>query len=134
MIDLLVGWVTDHVFHPVSNFFPPSKAIESEVASVNGDDDGFQQASRGLEERTLTPSERGYRFQFDEFSRLMTCVHKWDSVRFMKANGDSINSLADVRRGRDGGVDAIIVISTPTQHGCNIVTGRLRQILKTQDY
>lgn len=64
----------------------------------------------------------------------MERVRTWDSIRFMKANGEPIDSIANVSHGRDGGVDAIIVISTPTQHGSNIVAGRLRTIIKTQDY
>jgi len=51
-----------------------------------------------------------------------------------EGDGEPIDSIADVSHGRDGGVDAIIVISTPTQHGSNTVAGRLRTIIKTQDY
>jgi hypothetical protein len=135
MLGMLVGWVRDRVFQPISHpLSTHTQAAEIEAETINGAGEGFHQVSIGLLEETLTPSLLGYHFQFKEFEDLMKRVRTWDSVRFMKANGEPINSLEDVSRGRDGGVDAIIVISTPTQRGCKIVAGRLRRILMTQDY
>ena len=134
MIGILAGWVRDRLFHPIFHLHDDGAGTEIEAEKVPGEAEGFQQASTGLQEGTLTPSQAGIHFQLREFKALMWRVGKWDSVRFMKVNGEPINSIGDVSRGPDGGIDAIIVISTPTPHGSKIVAGRIRTILRTQDY
>lgn len=72
----------------------------------------------------VTPSQLGYRFQRDHFERLFSGIKDWPSIEFLDAYGDPITSIDDVSEGPDGGVDAIIRITTRTEKGAKVVVTR----------
>jgi hypothetical protein len=81
-----------------------------------------------------SPRELGIRFHRDEFSRLFEAVDGWPTVEFITAQGLPIESVDDLPRSADGGIDVIVRIVTPTEHGARIVAGRIRNMIVSQQY
>lgn len=81
-----------------------------------------------------TPSELGIRFQRKEFRKLLKAVGHWPSVELMTASGRPIESMRDVPKGADGGIDAIIRIVTDTEHGARVIAGKIRRMIVQQAY
>ena len=81
-----------------------------------------------------SPRERGIRFHRDEFSRLFEAVDGWPTVEFITAQGLPVESIDDLPRSADGGIDIVVRIVTPTEHGARIVAGRIRNMIVNQRY
>ena len=81
-----------------------------------------------------SPRERGIRFHRDEFSRLFEAVDGWPTVEFITSRGLPVESLEDLPRSADGGIDIVVRIITPTEHGARIVAGRIRNMIVNQRY
>lgn len=81
-----------------------------------------------------SPRERGLRFHRDEFLRLFDAVDGWPTVEFITAQGLPIESVDDLPRSADGGVDVVVRIVTPTERGARIVAGRIRNMIVNQQY
>ncbi len=82
----------------------------------------------------LTPRERGVRFHRDEFTRLFDALERWPTVEFITTHGLPIESVDDLPRSADGGIDVVVRIITPTEHGARIVAGRIRKMIVSQQY
>ena len=74
----------------------------------------------------LTRSQLGYKFQRDHFEQLFRGVSDWPSIEFLDAYGVPITSLEDVSEGPDGGIDAILRVTTRTERGAKNVATRIR--------
>jgi len=85
-------------------------------------------------ERQPSPRERGIRFHQDEFSRLFEAVEGWPTVEFITLQGLPVDSVDDLPRSADGGIDVVVRIVTPTEHGARIVAGRIRKMIVNQQY
>src|SRR3954465_4007650 len=71
----------------------------------------------------VTRSQLGYKFQRHHFEQLFNGIRAWASIGFLDAYGDPITSLDDISEGPDGGIDAVIRITTRTERGAqNIAT------------
>jgi hypothetical protein len=81
-----------------------------------------------------TRSQMGVRFQREEFQKLLDTIGHWKSIEFFTMGGDPVESVDDLPKGKDGGIDAIIRITTATEHGAKNVAGRIRNILVRQAY
>lgn len=81
-----------------------------------------------------TPSELGIRFQRNEFRKLLRAVGHWPSVELMTASGRPIETMRDVPKGADGGIDAVIRIVTDTEHGARVIAGKIRRMIVQQAY
>jgi hypothetical protein len=81
-----------------------------------------------------TQSQLGFRFQRVQFEQLFIGTKDWPSMEFLDAWGDPITSLEDVTEGPDGGIDAIIRITTRTEKGAKIVATRIRNMVITRKY
>ena len=108
MIQIVVGWV--------QSMFGPEVEVVDEI------------------EVQSTPSKLGYRFQRAQFERLFNGIKDWPSIEFLDAYGDPITSLDDVSEGPDGGVDAVIRITTRTEKGAKIVASRVRAMILGRRY
>jgi tetrahydromethanopterin S-methyltransferase subunit G len=109
MIQLVVGWAKN-LFH-----FSNEKQFEPVVE--------------------LTPSRMGYYFEHDELKRLMKRLENFETVEFTDVSGTPLTpERIDKRFGKDGGIDCVIHIVTPTERGANNVAGRIRNILISGDY
>jgi hypothetical protein len=84
--------------------------------------------------RAPTPRELGIRFHRQEFSRLFEAVEGWPTVEFITSHGLPIASVDDLPRSADGGIDVVVRIVTPTEHGARIVAGRIRNMIVNQQY
>jgi hypothetical protein len=84
--------------------------------------------------RELTPRERGIRFHQHEFGRLFEALEGWPTVEFITTQGLPIDSVDDLPRSADGGIDVIVRIVTPTERGARIVAGRIRKMIVNQQY
>lgn len=83
----------------------------------------------------ITPSQKGYQFEHDELKRLMKRLRNFETVEFMDLSGSLLSpEIIDRRFGRDGGIDCVIRIVTPTEAGARNVAGRIRKILINGDY
>ena len=82
----------------------------------------------------LTRSEMGIRFQKDEFGRLFRAIGHWESIEIMTAYGSIVESVEDVPAGADGGIDAVIRITTATERGASNVAARIRKMITQQSY
>lgn len=83
----------------------------------------------------MTPSKRGYEFEHDEIKRLMRRLKNFQTVDFTDAEGNILTeSIIDKRYGKDGGIDCVIRIVAPTEHGAHIAAGKLRKIIIEGDY
>lgn len=81
-----------------------------------------------------TPRELGIRFHQQEFGRLFEAVEGWPTVEFITAQGLPVQSVDDLPRSADGGIDVVVRIVTPTEHGARIVAGRIRSMIVNQRY
>lgn len=81
-----------------------------------------------------SPRDRGIRFHRDEFSRLFEAVEGWPTVEFITSRGLPVDSVEDLPRSADGGIDVVVRIVTPTEHGARIVAGRIRNMIVNQRY
>ena len=81
-----------------------------------------------------TSSQLGYRFQRDHFEQLFSGLSDWPSIEFLDAYGDPITSLEDVSEGPDGGIDAVIRITTRTERGARNVSTRIRNKIVNRSY
>ncbi len=84
--------------------------------------------------RAPTPRELGIRFHQEEFGRLFEAVEGWPTVEFITARGLPIGSVDDLPKSADGGIDVVVRIVTPTEHGARIVAGRIRRMIVNQQY
>jgi hypothetical protein len=82
----------------------------------------------------LTRSEMGIRFQRDEFGRLFRAIGHWESIEIMTAYGSIVESVDDVPAGADGGIDAVIRITTASERGARNVASRIRKMITQQSY
>ena len=82
----------------------------------------------------VTRSQLGYRFQRDHFEQLFNGISDWPSIEFLDAYGDPITSLEDISEGPDGGIDAIIRITTSTERGARNVAARIRNKIVNRNY
>jgi hypothetical protein len=74
----------------------------------------------------VTKSQLGFRFQRHYFEQLFNGIGDWPSIEFLDAYGDPITSLSDLSEGPDGGIDAVIRITTRTERGAKNVATRIR--------
>jgi hypothetical protein len=81
-----------------------------------------------------TPRELGIRFQHREFRRLLNAVGHWPTVEFFTANGAPIETMRDVPRGADGGIDVVIRVVADTELGAKRIAGRIRNMIVRQSY
>ena len=93
----------------------------------------FQQRQEALA-KALSPRERGLRFHRDEFARLFDAVEGWPTVEFLTSRGLPIDSVDDLPRSADGGIDVVVRITTPTELGARRIAGRIRNMLVSQQY
>lgn len=93
------------------------------------DEEEFEQVDE------VTLSEEGYNFEHNHLKRLIRRLEEWDTVEITDAHGAPLTpEIVEDRFGPDGGVDCVIRIAAPTEHGAKVVRGRIREILKKQDY
>lgn len=81
-----------------------------------------------------TPQQLGIRFQRREFRKLLNAVGHWQSIEFLTANGARIETMDDVPRGADGGIDVVIRIVTDTERGARAIGTRIRNMIVRQSY
>jgi hypothetical protein len=81
-----------------------------------------------------TPSQMGVRFQRTEFRKLLKAVGHWPTVEFSTAYGTPIETMRDVPRGADGGIDVVIRIVADTELGAKRIAGRIRNMVVRQAY
>jgi len=81
-----------------------------------------------------SPRELGIRFHREEFSRLFDAVEGWPTVEFITSHGLPVDSVDDLPRSADGGIDVVVRIVTPTERGALIVAGRIRSMIVNQRY
>ena len=126
MLRFVVDWLSGAASLP---------AIEVE-APVARDASAILQFLKRQEEVAAAPSprERGIRFHRDEFSRLFDAVDGWPTVEFITTQGLPVESVDDLPRSADGGIDVVVRIITPTEHGARIVAGRIRNMIVNQRY
>ena len=86
------------------------------------------------EDAGLTRSQMGIRFQKDEFGRLFQAIGHWESIEIMTAYGSIVESVEDIPPGADGGIDAVIRITTATERGAKNVASRIRKMITQQSY
>lgn len=55
-------------------------------------------------------------------------------VELMTASGRPIESIRDVPKGADGGIDVVIRIVTDTEHGARVIAGKIRRMIVQQAY
>lgn len=111
----------------------PAIEVEAPVARDASSILQFLKRQQAVEEAP-TPRELGIRFHRDEFSRLFEAVEGWPTVEFITAGGLPIETVDDLPRSADGGIDVIVRIVTPTERGARIVAGRIRNMLVNQQY
>lgn len=88
-----------------------------------------------IKPQKLTPSKKGYQFEHDEIKRLMRRLKNFQTVDFTDAEGNILTeSIIEKRYGKDGGIDCVIRIVAPTEHGARIAAGKLRKIIIDGDY
>ena len=73
-------------------------------------------------------------WKFEEFRKLLKAVGHWPSVELMTASGRPIESIRDVPKGADGGIDVVIRIVTDTEHGALVIAGKIRRMIVQQAY
>ena len=126
MLQVVVDWLTGPASLPGIELDPP---ITRDASAI------LEFLKRQLAD-AQAPSARelGIRFHRHEFSRLFEAVEGWPTVEFITAHGLPIDCVDDLPRGADGGIDVIVRIVTPTEHGARVVAGRLRKMLVQQAY
>lgn len=126
MLRFVVDWLSG------ANSLP---AIDVEP-TVARDASAILQFLKRQQDRAEAPSPRevGIRFHRDEFSRLFDAVEGWPTVEFITAQGLPIESVDDLPRSADGGIDVVVRIVTPTERGARIVAGRIRHMIVNQQY
>lgn len=87
-----------------------------------------------VEDISVTRSQLGYRFQKYHFEQIFTGISDWPSIEFLDAYGDPITSIDDISEGPDGGIDAIIRITTRTDRGARNVATRIRKTIVSRNY
>jgi hypothetical protein len=142
MLRLIVDWVG-------RKFSRPPETIEVTGNAVVAADDaevrvevGHEAPAAALqvldqvipEAEEPSPSELGIRFQRKEFRKLLKAVGHWPSVELMTASGRPIESIRDVPKGADGGIDVVIRILTDTEHGARVIAGKIRRMIVQQAY
>ena len=128
MLRFVVDWLSGANAAPVSEFAAPLPVARDASAILQ-----FLKRQEALA-NAPSPREVGIRFHRDEFSRLFDAVENWPTVEFITARGLPIECVEDLPRGADGGIDVIVRIVAPTQHGARIIAGRLRKMLVQQAY
>ena len=126
MLRFVVDWLSGANSLPAIEVSPPVARDASAILK-------FLQRQQDLA-AAPTPRERGIRFHRDEFSRLFEAVEGWPTVEFITAQGLPIASVDDLPRSADGGIDVVVRIVTPTEHGARIVAGRIRSMIVNQQY
>jgi hypothetical protein len=107
MLDIVVGWIKD--------LFTSSDVEVAEVIPV-------------------TRAQLGYRFQRYHFEQLFNGISDWSSIEFFDAYGEPITSLEDISEGPDGGIDAVVRITTRTERGAKNVATRIRNKIVNRSY
>jgi len=142
MLGFVVAWVKDgalkllnagHMYSDTSR----EMSSDEELAALDSQPTLLPSISEGLRNNEVIPvtaSEMGYAFQQTELCKLTQRLNGWKSVKVMNLRGDIIYSVCDMPRGKDGGIDAIIVVTTPTERGSRQIIGRIIQIMKKQNY
>ena len=113
--------------HPLSSVFelfrrfPRSTAARIEVGHL--EQGGFVETNR------ISPSERGYKFQFDLVEKILQRLDSFRTVTCYDMAGNVITSDNFKRRGPDGGLDLIIRIEAKTPLAAQQIAGKVRKIL-----
>jgi len=124
MLRFVVDWLTG------ANSLPAIE-VEPSVARDASAILQFLEQQQGLA-NAPTPRERGLRFHREEFARLFEAVEGWPTVEFVTARGLPVESVDDLPRSADGGIDVVVRIIAPTERGARIVAGRIRSIILNQ--
>jgi hypothetical protein len=66
--------------------------------------------------------------------QLLNTVGHWDTIEFFTADRVPIDTIDDLPRGPDDGIDAMVRITARTERGALIIAGRLRSIMVNQSY
>jgi hypothetical protein len=111
----------------------PAIEVEAPVARDASAILQFLKRQQAIEE-SPTPRELGIRFHRHEFSRLFEAVEGWPTVEFITSHGLPVESVDDLPRSADGGIDIVVRIVTPTERGARIVAGRIRNMIVNQQY
>jgi hypothetical protein len=111
----------------------PAIEVEAPVARDASAIFQFLKRQQAIEDAP-TPREVGIRFHRDEFSRLFEAVDGWPTVEFITSHGLPVESVDDLPRSADGGIDVVVRIVTPTERGARIVAGRIRNMIVNQQY
>lgn len=126
MLRFVVGWLAGA---------HPSSAIKVELP-IARDASAILEFLRRQEALAKAPTRRelGIRFHRDEFTRLFEAAEGWPTVEFITSRGLPIESVDDLPRGADGGIDVIVRIVAPTERGARNIASRLRNMLVQQAY
>ncbi|MFA5901951.1 MAG: hypothetical protein WC829_22880, partial [Hyphomicrobium sp.] len=122
----VVDWLSGANFLPTIDVEPPVARDASAILR-------FLKSQQAIADAP-TPRDRGIRFHRDEFSRLFEAVDGWPTVEFITSHGLPVDSVDDLPRGADGGIDVVVRIITPTERGARIVAGRIRNMIVNQTY
>jgi hypothetical protein len=125
MLRFVVGWL--------AGAHPSAIRVELPVARDASAILEFLRRQEALA-KAPTPRELGIRFHRDEFTRLFEAAESWPTVEFITSRGLPIESVDDLPRGADGGIDVIVRIVAPTERGARNIAGRLRNMLVQQAY
>jgi hypothetical protein len=101
--------------------FPRSAATRIEVG--HREEGGFVETNR------ISPSERGYEFQFDLVEKILKRLDGFRTVTCCDMAGNVITLDNFRRRGPDGGLDLIIRIEAKTPQASQQIAGKVRKIL-----
>jgi hypothetical protein len=126
MLQIIVDWIGRRLGSQ-PEVVPP--VTDAQLEGLTRREEGLTRREEGLTRR-----EEGIRFQREEFERLLNAIGHWETVEFFTADGVRIESIEDVPKGADGGIDAIIRIVADTEHGAKIIAGRIRRMIVTQKF
>jgi hypothetical protein len=81
-------------------------------------------------DQRISPSERGYQFQFQLVERLFDRLTGFSTITMYDMNRNIITRDTLRKRGRDGGLDVLIRIETKTPLASRQVAGKVWKILE----
>jgi hypothetical protein len=81
----------------------------------------------------LSPSKRGYQFQFSLTRRILDRLGRFRSVTAKTMSGDVITSENLEKIGRDGGLDLVIEIESVSRKSALQTASKVKKVLKTID-
>lgn len=82
------------------------------------------------ETEEITPSERGYQFQFRLTRKLLERLSGFSTVKCYDMDGNLINLQNIERRGADGGLDLLIIIRAANRRATRQVTGKVWKVIE----